>query len=321
MRVAPSAALCGRLAVPAWGANTMRAEFAVLTGVPESELGYDRFNPYYALARVPLESQVWRLRRAGYRTICLHPFDRRFFRRDLAMPALGFERIPRARDARRLAGAALLPGSRVRRCRSCASSTEKARGPSSLRSRWAITARGWRRDRRSIRRWPAFSTRRKCPTAANCCAISTGCAAPTRCCSVLMDGSRAARHAGRARLLWRSSAEPVAVHSGISASTRRRAITRSGRVPGSCRGACDIAAHELGRLHRRCGARRDTRCIAAGRRCGATARSRRLPRPALARKLPWDEPLCAALSGTPARAAAAVRDDRHRAPQFSRDVR
>ena len=88
-----SAALFGRFDVPAWGANTMRAEFAVLTGVAESELGYDRFNPYYALARVPLESQVWRLRRAGYRTICLHPFDRRFFRRDLAMPALGFERF------------------------------------------------------------------------------------------------------------------------------------------------------------------------------------------------------------------------------------
>ncbi|HTT79156.1 MAG TPA: sulfatase-like hydrolase/transferase, partial [Stellaceae bacterium] len=31
------------------------------------------------------------LRRAGYRTICVHPFDRRFFRRDLVMPALGFE--------------------------------------------------------------------------------------------------------------------------------------------------------------------------------------------------------------------------------------
>ncbi len=88
-----SAAQFGRFDVPAWGANTMRAEFAVLTGVPESELGYDRFNPYYALARVPLELQVWRLRRAGYRTICLHPFDRRFFRRDLAMPALGFERF------------------------------------------------------------------------------------------------------------------------------------------------------------------------------------------------------------------------------------
>jgi hypothetical protein len=87
------AALSGRLDVPGWGANTMRTEFAVLTGVPEKELGYDRFNPYYALARGPIESQVWRLRRAGYRTICLHPFDRRFFRRDLVMPALGFERF------------------------------------------------------------------------------------------------------------------------------------------------------------------------------------------------------------------------------------
>jgi hypothetical protein len=85
------ASLSGRLEVPGWGANTMRTEFAVLTGIPESELGYDRFNPYYALARVPIASQVWRLRQAGYRTICLHPFDRRFFRRDLAMPALGFD--------------------------------------------------------------------------------------------------------------------------------------------------------------------------------------------------------------------------------------
>jgi hypothetical protein len=96
----------GQLAVPAWGANTMRAEFAVLTGTPESELGYDRFNPYYALARVPIASQVWRLRNAGYRTICLHPFDRRFFRRDLAMPALGFERFL-GREA--LAGSSVPP--------------------------------------------------------------------------------------------------------------------------------------------------------------------------------------------------------------------
>jgi hypothetical protein len=86
-----SAAMFGRLRVPGWGANTMRTEFAVLTGIPESDLGYDRLNPYHAFARVPIASEVWRLRRAGYRTICLHPFDRRFFRRDLAMPALGFE--------------------------------------------------------------------------------------------------------------------------------------------------------------------------------------------------------------------------------------
>jgi hypothetical protein len=81
----------GCLVVPAWGANTMRAEFAVLTGIEEAALGYDRFNPYHALARGRIASQIWRLRAAGYRTICLHPFDRRFFRRDLAMPALGFE--------------------------------------------------------------------------------------------------------------------------------------------------------------------------------------------------------------------------------------
>jgi hypothetical protein len=49
-----SSARFGRVAVPGWGANTMRAEFAVLTGIPEAELGYDRFNPYYALARAPI---------------------------------------------------------------------------------------------------------------------------------------------------------------------------------------------------------------------------------------------------------------------------
>jgi len=81
----------GRLEVPGWGANTMRAEFAVLTGIPESELGYDRFNPYHAFARAPIASLVWHLRSEGYRTVCLHPFDRSFFRRDLTLPALGFE--------------------------------------------------------------------------------------------------------------------------------------------------------------------------------------------------------------------------------------
>jgi hypothetical protein len=86
-----AAGIYGSLEVPAWGANSTRAEFAVLTGIAEARLGYDRYNPYHALTRAPIASQVWRLRAAGYRTICLHPFDRRFYRRDLAMPALGFE--------------------------------------------------------------------------------------------------------------------------------------------------------------------------------------------------------------------------------------
>jgi Sulfatase len=81
----------GRLDISAWGANTMRAEFAALTGIPEERLGYDRFNPYHAFARAPLSSLASQLRAEGYRTLCLHPFDRNFFRRDLTLPALGFE--------------------------------------------------------------------------------------------------------------------------------------------------------------------------------------------------------------------------------------
>lgn len=81
----------GRLGIAAWGANTMRAEFAVLTGIPEEQLGYDRFNPYHAFGRVPIASLASHLRAEGYRTVCLHPFDRRFFRRDVTIPALGFD--------------------------------------------------------------------------------------------------------------------------------------------------------------------------------------------------------------------------------------
>lgn len=83
----------GRLDVAGWGANTMRAEFAVLTGIPDRDLGYDRFNPYHAFARAPIASLAWRLRGEGYQTLCLHPFDRGFFRRDLTLPGLGFDRF------------------------------------------------------------------------------------------------------------------------------------------------------------------------------------------------------------------------------------
>lgn len=86
-----SGATYGRFDVSAWGANTMRAEFSALTGISDDCLGYDRFNPYHAFARSPLASLASRLRDQGYRTLCLHPFDRGFFRRDLILKALGFE--------------------------------------------------------------------------------------------------------------------------------------------------------------------------------------------------------------------------------------
>lgn len=80
----------GRLRVAGFGANTIRTEFGVLTGLGKAEIGLDALNPYAAFARSPLPSLASRLGRAGWRTVCVHPFAGSFFRRDLVMPALGF---------------------------------------------------------------------------------------------------------------------------------------------------------------------------------------------------------------------------------------
>ena len=41
----------GQLSVPAWGANTMRSEFAMLTGISSAALGFARFYPYLFVRR------------------------------------------------------------------------------------------------------------------------------------------------------------------------------------------------------------------------------------------------------------------------------
>ena len=46
----------GLLAVPGFGANTMRTEFVVLTGLDDAALGLDRLNPYFRFARAPVGS-------------------------------------------------------------------------------------------------------------------------------------------------------------------------------------------------------------------------------------------------------------------------
>ena len=89
-RLAAEALARGRLSVPGFGANTMRAEFAALTGVPDAALGLDAFNPYAAFARAPVASVAHRLAASGYATRAIHPHDRRFFGRDRVLPALGF---------------------------------------------------------------------------------------------------------------------------------------------------------------------------------------------------------------------------------------
>lgn len=83
----------GKLEVPCWGANTIRSELAVLTGLNTDDLGLDRFNPYEHFARVPLPSLARQARAAGYRTICIHPYDADFYYRDKVMPLLGFDQF------------------------------------------------------------------------------------------------------------------------------------------------------------------------------------------------------------------------------------
>jgi hypothetical protein len=83
----------GALKVPGFGANTMRTEFVVLTGMGDAALGLDRLNPYFRFARRPVSSLAWTLAGLGHEATCLHPFDPRFFGRDRVLPALGFGRF------------------------------------------------------------------------------------------------------------------------------------------------------------------------------------------------------------------------------------
>ncbi len=85
------AAAHGELQVGAWGANTVRTEFAFLSGIDPKALGVDRFNPYRRAARRPLPTVASYLRSLGYRTVCVHPYPASFYRRDLVFPALGFD--------------------------------------------------------------------------------------------------------------------------------------------------------------------------------------------------------------------------------------
>ncbi|MCG9027136.1 LTA synthase family protein [Laribacter hongkongensis] len=91
-RIRADAVALGKLKVPAWGANTVRTEFAFLTGIGEDKLGVHRFNPYRAIAAggdVP--SLASYLKRLGYRTVCIHPYPASFYQRDRVYPHLGFD--------------------------------------------------------------------------------------------------------------------------------------------------------------------------------------------------------------------------------------
>jgi phosphoglycerol transferase MdoB-like AlkP superfamily enzyme len=86
------AAVChGKIEVPAWGANTVRTEFAFLSGLEAGKLGVHRFNPYRKLARQGILTLAGVLKRLGYRTVCVHPYPVSFYARDKVFPLLGFD--------------------------------------------------------------------------------------------------------------------------------------------------------------------------------------------------------------------------------------
>ncbi|WP_454677055.1 LTA synthase family protein [Achromobacter marplatensis] len=81
----------GQLTVEAWGANTVRTEFAFLSGMPAAALGVHQYNPYRRLAAKGFPTIASYLKSLGYRTVCIHPFHGSFYRRDKILPLLGFE--------------------------------------------------------------------------------------------------------------------------------------------------------------------------------------------------------------------------------------
>ncbi|WP_446902271.1 LTA synthase family protein [Burkholderia sp. YIM B11467] len=82
----------GELFVPAWGANTMRTEFAMLSGLVPARLGYARFYPYAFVRRACASIAAW-FRQGGYTTVAIHPYYADFFGRNRVFPLLGFDQF------------------------------------------------------------------------------------------------------------------------------------------------------------------------------------------------------------------------------------
>lgn len=88
-----AAAFHGHLQVPAWGANTVRTEFAFLSGLCPDHIGVHRFNPYRKLARWYPSTLAGLLRQMGYRTVCIHPYPAEFYGRKAIFPRFGFDQF------------------------------------------------------------------------------------------------------------------------------------------------------------------------------------------------------------------------------------
>ena len=80
----------GTLAVPAWGANTMRTEHAFLSGLPNVALRYASFYPYaFVTGATPAMPHAFQSQ--AYRCTAVHPYSSEFFLRHKVFPRLGFD--------------------------------------------------------------------------------------------------------------------------------------------------------------------------------------------------------------------------------------
>jgi phosphoglycerol transferase MdoB-like AlkP superfamily enzyme len=92
-RLRRRSAAWGRMSSVFEGGYTLRTEFAVLSGMSPAALGPDSHYPYLRPLRFAGSAWPDRFRRSDWATHFLHPYDRRFFSRDTALPAMGFETL------------------------------------------------------------------------------------------------------------------------------------------------------------------------------------------------------------------------------------
>ncbi len=83
----------GRMTSVFEGGYTLRTEFSVLSGLEPENIHADASYPYLRAAFY--KDIVWpsKLRKAGWNTHFIHPYDSTFFNRKKAMPLLGFNKL------------------------------------------------------------------------------------------------------------------------------------------------------------------------------------------------------------------------------------
>ncbi|MCP3103689.1 LTA synthase family protein [Myxococcus sp. K15C18031901] len=80
----------GALISPGFGGGTANSEFELLTGMSSSFVPQGAF-PYQHYLLRPVDALPSLFRRAGYRTVAIHPFHAFYWSRDLVYPLLGFD--------------------------------------------------------------------------------------------------------------------------------------------------------------------------------------------------------------------------------------